>query len=35
VTSFALLHGGLHNGSCWQLVADELVARGHHVVTPD
>ncbi len=35
MTLFALLHGGLHNGSSWDLVARELVARGHGVVTPD
>lgn len=35
MTLFALLHGGLHNGSSWDLVADELVARGYHVVAPD
>ena len=35
MTLFALLHGGLHNGSSWDLVAQELVARGHDVVAPD
>lgn len=35
VTLFALLHGGLHRGSSWDLVAQELQARGHHVVKPD
>ena len=35
MTLFVLLHGGLHRGSSWDLVARELVARGHGVVTPD
>jgi pimeloyl-ACP methyl ester carboxylesterase len=35
VTLFALLHGGLHNGSSWDLVSRELIARGHRVVAPD
>lgn len=35
MTLFALMHGGLHNGSSWDLVADGLVARGHQVVAPD
>jgi len=34
-TLFALLHGGMHHGSSWDLVAAQLRARGHHVVTPD
>lgn len=35
VTLFVLLHGGLHNGSSWDLVATYLSARGHDVVAPD
>ncbi len=35
MTLFALLHGGLHHGSSWDLVAPELVTRGHQVVAPD
>jgi Alpha/beta hydrolase family len=35
VTLFVLLHGGLHNGSSWDLVAEDLIARGHQVVAPD
>ncbi|QLL08865.1 alpha/beta fold hydrolase [Mycobacterium vicinigordonae] len=35
MTIFALLHGGMHFGSCWDAVAAELVAKGHRVVAPD
>lgn len=35
MTLFVLLHGGLHRGSCWDLVGRELVAGGHQVVAPD
>lgn len=35
MTLFALLHGGLHDGSCWDRVAVELARRGHRVVAPD
>jgi pimeloyl-ACP methyl ester carboxylesterase len=35
VTLFALLHGGMHSGSSWDVVAAELRACGHLVVTPD
>ena len=32
---FALLHGGMHNGSCWQAVEDELRRHGHLTVAPN
>jgi hypothetical protein len=35
MTLFALLHGGLHRGSSWDLVGAELRERGHRVVQPD
>lgn len=35
VSVIALLHGGMHDGSCWDSVASELSARGHRVVAPD
>jgi pimeloyl-ACP methyl ester carboxylesterase len=35
MTLFALLHGGLHYGSCWSRVAAELARHGHTVVAPD
>jgi pimeloyl-ACP methyl ester carboxylesterase len=35
VTLFALLHGGMHHGSSWHLIAAELATRGHQVVAPD
>lgn len=35
MTLFALLHGGLHRGSSWDLVASKLMADGHDVVAPD
>lgn len=35
MTLFALLHGGLHRGSSWDLVGAELRKRGHHIVQPD
>ena len=35
MTLFALLHGGMHNGSSWDLVAENLISRGHQVVAPD
>lgn len=35
MTLFALLHGGLHRGSSWDLVAAELRECAHHVVQPD
>jgi pimeloyl-ACP methyl ester carboxylesterase len=35
MTTFALLHGGQHGGWCWDLVVDELAARGFRAVAPD
>jgi pimeloyl-ACP methyl ester carboxylesterase len=35
MTLFALLHGGMHDGSSWDLVAPELRRRGYESVTPD
>jgi pimeloyl-ACP methyl ester carboxylesterase len=35
MTTFCLLHGAWHDGSCWHDVADELRVRGHAVVAPD
>ncbi|WP_374159566.1 alpha/beta fold hydrolase [Mycobacterium sp. G7A2] len=35
MTVFALLHGGMHHGSCWAAVEDELWRHGHLTVAPD
>lgn len=35
MTTFCLLHGAWHDGSCWDEVATGLRARGHAVVAPD
>lgn len=35
MTTFALLHGGLHRGSCWDEVKAELEKRGHQAIAPD
>jgi pimeloyl-ACP methyl ester carboxylesterase len=35
MATFVLIHGGGDSGSCWDLVAPELRARGHDVVAPD
>jgi pimeloyl-ACP methyl ester carboxylesterase len=35
VSTYALIHGGAHGGSCWYLLAAELERRGHVVVAPD
>lgn len=35
MTTFALLHGGMHRGWSWNLVARELVAHHHTVVAPE
>ena len=35
MTLFALLHGGMHRGSSWALVAAGLVEHGHQVIAPD
>jgi pimeloyl-ACP methyl ester carboxylesterase len=35
MTTFALVHGAWHDGSCWELLAPLLEPRGHRVVAPD
>ena len=35
MTTFALVHGAWHDGSCWDLLAPLLRQRGHRVVAPD
>lgn len=35
MTLFALLHGGMHRGSCWNAVRQELHRLGHRTVAPD
>lgn len=35
MTTFVLVHGGLHRPSCWDAVVAELVSQGHAVITPD
>lgn len=35
MTVFALLHGGLHYGSCWDAVRTELRRQGHRAIAPD
>lgn len=35
MTTFALVHGAWHRGSCWAPTAELLRAAGHDVVTPD
>lgn len=34
-TTFVLVHGAWHDGSCWNEVAKLLRAKNHRVVTPD
>jgi pimeloyl-ACP methyl ester carboxylesterase len=34
MTTFCLIHGKWHDGSCWDPLADALRAGGHSVVTP-
>ena len=33
--TIVLTHGAFHTGGCWELLADELGARGIHTVCPD
>ncbi len=35
MSTYTLIHGGAHGGSCWYLLAAELERRGHVVVAPD
>ena len=35
MTTFGLVHGAWHGAWCWELLADELIGRGHEVVAPD
>ena len=35
MTTFGLVHGAYHGGSCWELLARELSARGHDTIAMD
>lgn len=35
MAAFVLVHGAWHGGWCWEPLRQELVARGHQVVTSD
>jgi pimeloyl-ACP methyl ester carboxylesterase len=35
IATFCLVHGKWHDGSCWNLLADALKARGHETVAPN
>ena len=35
MAAFCLLHGGWHEPSCWDPLAERLRARGHQALTPD
>lgn len=35
MSTFALVHGSMHGGWCWDLVVPELEALGHRAVAPD
>jgi pimeloyl-ACP methyl ester carboxylesterase len=35
MTTFCLLHGAWHDGSCWEPLSRELRARGHRTTAPD
>jgi pimeloyl-ACP methyl ester carboxylesterase len=35
VTTFCLLHGDWHDGTCWQPLVGSLRARGHEALAPD
>jgi pimeloyl-ACP methyl ester carboxylesterase len=35
MATFCLLHGNWHDGSCWDPLVGELIARGHEAVAPD
>jgi pimeloyl-ACP methyl ester carboxylesterase len=35
MANFVLIHGAMHGGWCWELVAQRLSAHGHKVQAPD
>jgi pimeloyl-ACP methyl ester carboxylesterase len=35
MANFVLIHGAMHGGWCWELVAPQLIQHGHRVVAPD
>jgi pimeloyl-ACP methyl ester carboxylesterase len=35
VTTFCLIHGNWHDGSCWAPLGERLRSRGHEVLAPD
>ena len=35
MATFALMHGAWHSPSCWDMLVEELEARGHRALTPD
>jgi len=35
MTTFCLLHGAWHDGSCWERLNRELRTRGHRTIAPD
>jgi Alpha/beta hydrolase family len=35
MTTFCMLHGAWHDGSCWEPLGRELRARGHETLAPD
>ena len=35
ISTFCLVHGAWHDGSCWEPVAERLRARGHEALAPD
>jgi pimeloyl-ACP methyl ester carboxylesterase len=35
MTTFCLLHGAWHDGSCWEQLTQQLRARGHRTIAPD
>src|SRR2546430_12855590 len=35
MTTFCLLHGDWHDGSCWEPLIERLRAGGHDAVAPD
>ena len=35
MATFALIHGAWHSPACWELLVEELEARGHRAIAPD